>query len=149
MDYILNDIGPWIEENTPERVMYNIYVVKSIIPSNLGILPATTPYKIVSALTKYSKIPDSLRHKIRFESGFSYETSTPELIGKRITLSYIPASSSDRDTIIAYGTIYDTPAYLIEVRPVLRIDGEIVATGDPVGMGYKETFTISFTEPSV
>jgi len=36
------------------------------------------------------------------------------------------------------------PAYLINVRPELRLNGEVAATGATIGLGTTETFTIQF-----
>jgi len=67
-----------------------------------------------------------------------------ELVGKRITLFYAPASEQDQATINAYGNIFSVPAYLLQLRPQLRIEGKIVAEGSPIGFGEEERFIISF-----
>ncbi len=40
------------------------------------------------------------------------------------------------------------PAYLINVVPELRVDGEVVASGTLVGLGNAETFTMQFYDPT-
>ncbi len=40
------------------------------------------------------------------------------------------------------------PAYLIQLKPELRIDGTVVATGGAVGMGEIEDFNITITPPT-
>jgi hypothetical protein len=86
----------------------------------------------------------------------------PELAGKKVTLSYSPATPEDEAVINSYlpkphadGTPIDPselptslPAYLINVKPELRIDGEVVATGTVVGLGTKESFRMGFSGPS-
>jgi len=88
--------------------------------------------------------------------------SLPELAGKKITLSYSPATQADEDVINSYlpkphadGSPIDPselpsslPAYLINLKPELRIDGVVVATGTPVVMGNTETFKMTFTGPN-
>lgn len=87
--------------------------------------------------------------------------SLPELAGKKITLSYSPATQADENVINSYlpkphadGTPIQPnelpsslPAYLINLKPELRIDGVIVATGTSVGMGNTETFKMTFISP--
>ncbi len=95
-----------------------------------------------------SEVPDELRHKIKFEvyqvsssllgsllassPDFSVTISIPELAAKRITLSYIPATQDDAALIEEYGGITNVPAYLVEMKPVLRVEGKAVAVGSPV-----------------
>lgn len=87
--------------------------------------------------------------------------SLPELAGKKLTLSYAPATTSDEAVINSYlpkphadGTPIQPnelpsslPAYLINLKPELRIDGVVMATGTAVPMGSNETFTMSFSGP--
>ena len=88
--------------------------------------------------------------------------SLPELAGKKITLSYSPATPQDEAVINSYmptphadGTPIQLselpsqlPAYLINVKPELLIDGQVVATGAPVGLGGTNIFTMTFSDPS-
>ena len=88
--------------------------------------------------------------------------SLPELADKKITLSYAPATAADEAVLAAYlpephadGTPIQPselpsslPAYLINVKPELRIDGQVVATGAPTGLGGTDVFTMTFSDPS-
>jgi hypothetical protein len=130
-------------------------------------------YRTINIHWIKSDLPDNLRHKINFtvikdmydsEIGtpINITKSLPELAGKKITLSYSPATQADEDVINSYlpkphtdGTPIDPselptslPAYLINLKPELRIDGVVVATGTPVGMGNTETFKMTFTAPN-
>jgi len=98
-------------------------------------------------------------------NNFDYEMqitkSLPELAGKKKTLSYSPATQADENVINSYvpkphadGTPIQPnelpsslPAYLINLKPELRVDGVVVATGTPIVMGNKETFTMTFSGP--
>jgi hypothetical protein len=142
----LEDVGNWLIENTPEGVVYNIFSTRVILPELIEVLPGLSN-KVLSINAKYSIIPDSLRHKVRFGGNVDYEISTIQLVSKRITLSYCPASSSDQEIINSYGTLYNVPAYLVEVRPQLKIGGEIKSTGEAIKLGAYEKFTIEFIEP--
>lgn len=140
------------------------------------------PYRTAVKGANFASIPDSLRHKLSFnvaneavnqsfvdpdapptaDSSLNITKSLAELAGKKITLSYSPATSQDEAMIGSFlpvphadGTPIQTselpsslPAYLINVKPELRIDGQIVATGAPVGLGGTNIFTMTFSDPS-
>jgi transglutaminase-like putative cysteine protease len=118
------------------------------IKEELGILPNSLPYKS-HKLAIYSEIPDYLRHKIKFEIyGNSITLSMPELAGHRITLSYLPATEDDAAIIEEYGGITDVPAYLVEMKPVLRVEGELRAIGNAETLGETQQFVMEFQMPN-
>ena len=134
-----------------------------LITEKLGILPNSLPYRVVEKKAEFSEVPDELRHKIKFEvyqvsssllgsipassPDFSVTISMPELAGKRITLSYIPATQDDAALIEEYGGITNVPAYLVEMKPVLRVEGEPLAVGSPVTLGETQQFVMEFITP--
>jgi len=132
----------------------------------------TLPYRTIVKGSTYASIPDSLRHKLNFnviKDIYDSELGTPinitksltELTGKKITLSYSPATAQDEAVINSYlpkphadGTPIQPnelpsslPSYLINLKPELRVDGVAIATGTPVTMGSTETFKMTFTGP--
>lgn len=127
----------------------------SIMPESLGMLPGSLPYETISRNAEYSEIPDSERHKIRFhlhDSGgtlLDYNATLAEIAGKQITISYVAASSDDRVVIDAYGGLYETPPHLVDLKPVLKIDGVAVAEGSRgIMMGTVHSSDIHFITPS-
>ncbi len=161
----------YMTQNYPDATSEDVLGKKEIITQDFPVLLGTLPYKPLVAETKYSDIPDNLRHKLSFSVSLNnilYDASPliitkslPELAGKKITLSYSPATQADEDVINSYlpaphpdGTPIDPselptslPAYLINLKPELRIDGEVVATGGSVMMGLTENFNMTFTYP--
>ena len=148
----------YIQDNGLENgKLEDIIGGREIIPEHLKILPASLPYKLVAISGKYQSMPTDLTDYITLavggadpfglnfsgENDFSYQASAPELYGKRITLSWIPATAEDENVINQYGGIFKTPAYLVELKPQLKIDGRIIATGNPVGLGYRQNFSIT------
>ena len=86
--------------------------------------------------------------------------SLPELAAKQISIGFVPATQADQDTILRYlpqgsGTIdlaslpQSLPAYLINVKPELRIDGIAVATGASIGLGQAMTLDLTMTTPGL
>ncbi|NOZ59950.1 MAG: hypothetical protein GXO66_10325 [Euryarchaeota archaeon] len=54
--------------NKTEKVnCYNAKPHREIIPEKLGALPNSLPYRVVEKKAEFSKVPDELRHKIKFE----------------------------------------------------------------------------------
>lgn len=160
---------------------------KEIVKQEFPYLLGTLPYRTAVKGTTFATIPDSLRQKLSFNvknditspSIFDYSIVDPdapapvdnslniskslaELAGKKITLSYSPATPQDEAIINAYlptphadgSPIQPSelpsqlPAYLINVKPELRIDGQVVATGEPIGLGGTNIFTMTFSDPS-
>ncbi|MBI5746886.1 MAG: transglutaminase [Nitrospirae bacterium] len=132
-----------------------VFGAKNVIRKEFQILPATLSYKVITAGSKFSVVPGSSQHNITFEVAsqsflgpdFTYTASIPYLSGKRITLSYIPSSSSDEALIQQYGSIETTPPYLLNLKPQLKIEGQTVATGASVGSGQDIDFIMTFSAP--
>jgi hypothetical protein len=146
----------YIDQNMPNATTDEVVGKKEIKKQELGILPLTLPYKAIVVGSKYSFIPDSLRHKVTFEvqgssssaASLSYTASIPELAGKRVTLSYGAATTNDEQVINNYGGIFYVPAYLVHMIPQIKIEGVTMATGNNTGLGNQQTFNMKFVSPS-
>ncbi len=147
----------YVSQNLPNATAADVLGKKEILKKEQAILPASLPYKVVVAGTETAEISSILRHKIdiqlvdanSFDTAFTYSASLPQLTGKRITVSYEPATPADKAIIDSYAAQYATsiPAYLIQLKPVLRIDNTIIATGPTAGMGAAQNLSISMTSP--
>jgi transglutaminase-like putative cysteine protease len=165
-------VQSYISQNYPNATVGDVLGKKEIVKQEFPYLLGTLPYKAIVKGVTYASIPDSKRHKLSFnvtKDLFDSETGTPinitkslpELAGKKLTLSYSPATPQDETVINSYlprphadGTPIQPnelpsslPAYLINLKPELRVDGVVVATGTPVRMGETETFTMTFSGP--
>ena len=162
-------VEAYIAEQHPTATVGDVLGKKEIVVKDYPILAGTLPYKTAVRGAAYALLPASLRHTLSFsvqkdandEAPLNISKSLPELAGKKITLSYSPATAADEAVINAYlpqphadGTPIQPaelptslPAYLIKVKPELRIDGQVVATGSPVTLGTGETFTMNFASP--
>jgi RHS repeat-associated protein len=134
-----------------------------IVADDLGYIPNSTPFTVNNYIHESASLDDTQRHAItiRFYSG---DTNASELIGsetfslaalenQRLTVSYQAGSIDDQNTINSFGGLGFTPAYLVNLRPTVKVNGlpklvanrsiptgkshriEIVATGP----GYSET----------
>jgi len=74
---------------------------------------------------------------------------TSALADDRLTLGYVPASAADNQLITSYGGLYKTPPFLLDVLPVLYLNGRPAGIGTAaVPMGSEQEVTVTFTEPS-
>jgi hypothetical protein len=151
----------FIESQNPDATVGQVLGAKTIQQSSAPVLAASLPYKLVATGNRYSALPDSLRHKFQYSLYanayersienplWTYEESTPNLAGKKITLSFVPASEADRQTMESYfpsahsdGTPIEPdeypaslPAYDIRVTAELRVDETVVARGGVFTLG--------------
>lgn len=151
----------FVEQQSPDAAVGEVLGAKTIQPSNAPMLAANLPYKLVATGNRYAALPDSLRHKFQYSLyANSYERSienplwtyveaTPNLASKKVTLSFVPASDADRQTIESYlpkphadGSPIQPeefpsslPAYDIRVTAELRVEGNVVATGGTFALG--------------
>lgn len=163
----------FISQNYPNATVGDVLGKKEIIQQNFSYLLGTLPYRELAANAQYSTLPDNLRHKVSFSvtaDNIYYDAQPlnitkllPEIAGKKVTLSYALATSADEAVINSYlpkphtdGTPIQPselpgslPAYLIQLKPELRTDGSVVATGGAIGMGEIENFAITLTAPSL
>ncbi len=157
-------------DNATQEVLDTVIGKKEIVLEVFPFLSATLQNKTIVRTNRYTEIPDNLRHKVSFEifkdsnwgtQDFAFTKSLSELAGKKITLSFVPATQDDQTLIDSLfpelsdnGSItidqlpQSYPAYLINMKPELRVAGEIVATGSSVVMGSESKFNMSFFDPS-
>jgi len=155
METYQSQVENYIAQNFPEVRLSDIVGKKEILKREYNILPSSCPYRVLTILNQFADIPDTLRHKIEVviagdygSEGLTYRANLPEIAGKRLTLSYVPATEHDEATVEQYGgDIYETPPYLINVKPVLKVEGENRAFGNITGMSQQQEFILRFIAP--
>ena len=66
-----------------------------------------------------------------------------KLSNQQVAISYEPETVEDQEIINSYGGLDNTPAYLVRLRPVLKINGERIIVGqDGLPMGSEYDLTI-------
>ncbi len=147
---------------------------QTILAENRPILLGTLPYARLATGAKFQTIPDNLRWKYRYNiyaSDFdqaadspiiAYTQSAPSLAGKKLTLSFSPATAADLGTIASYlprphadGSPIDVsevptslPGYLISMVPQLRVEGQAVASAPAFRMGTEIIQIAAFFNPA-
>jgi len=153
----------YVDTNLPAATYQDIFgadtieASRTIIQKEYPYLLGTLPYKVIATGTIYTSLPDNLRLKVTFtienadslDAGLTYTTTQPEIAGKRVTLSYVPATTADEALVSRYGTLLSVPPYLLNVKVVLKINGVTLATGNTVGLGQEQTFNMIFTIPNL
>jgi len=147
-----------IETNLPNATVAEITGGRSIAKINLGLLPASLPYRTVATTADAVALPDSLRHHVTIalldEFGLnqvaSVTRSLPQVATRKITISYGPASDADRATLESLASQQATsiPAYLLRLVPELRVDEAIAATGPSIGMGKDQAILVTLEGPN-
>ncbi len=127
---------------------------RTMITETDGILPGTLPYFVMNRDSSFAEIASEYRYEIRFDLhgggvDLDYTTSTPEIVLKQVTISYKGATPADQDIIDSAGGIFNvTTPWLVNLVPVLRIDGCEVAVGTgSIQMGQTHNNDMHFTAP--
>ncbi|MCL4479383.1 MAG: transglutaminase [Deltaproteobacteria bacterium] len=157
-------VANYISQTNPNATVGDVIGKKTIIQQNFPYLLGTIPYQVLAKGWEASEVPDNLRYKISFQitnpqtlqTDINYTVSLAQIAGKRLTLSYVPATSADEAVIESYMPTGSSitisslptslPAYLIKMVPQLMVDGQVVATGSSIGLGGSETLTMTFTD---
>jgi hypothetical protein len=133
---------------------YKIFHVAINVDQEFGIFLGTLPYKTINE-QRYSEIPDTKRHKIRFGLSSNdgetvyVEKALPEIAGKKITISYSAATPNDQDVINKYGGLLSTPAYLINVKPEIKLNDTSILSGPVIGLGGVMKLTTELSSPNL
>ncbi|CAK0766568.1 Transglutaminase domain-containing protein [Gammaproteobacteria bacterium] len=149
-------VQTFINNTKPNATVGDVLGGKKIVQIDYPNLAPSLPYKRLITGSKLSSLPDMLRWKYRtslYSDANSYalgggdmasiSQSTPKLAGKKITISFIPATQADTDLINSYlpkphadGTPIQPselptslPGYLLNLKPEIRVDGQVVSQG--------------------
>jgi transglutaminase-like putative cysteine protease len=123
-------------------------------PERAGVLPASLPYEVVSVLDENAFLPDDFHHTlqltVRDGAGILLSAAVPlhEIAGHRTVLSFKPATAADEELLSEPGGVYRTPAALVQMNPVLRIDGvERGVAIRSVGLGGPAKWSLELRMP--
>ena len=143
-----------LAERRPDVSYEEALARRDVIEQNLGLLPSTLPYAVVARAEVGYAPPEPLVHTARVlvESNgatlLDASFAVPALLGQRLTLSYVPFEADDEEVVRQYGGLFRTPPYLVEVKPVLKLGGVVLASGTAgTGLGVKLDFRIELGMP--
>lgn len=125
---------------------------------NIGLIPHTLPVKVIAVTGEYASLPGLMRHQIRFVLRnadkdnaaivLDYTVPVAEIASERVTVSYIPATVDDQRTVNKFGGMDNVPAYLVKLRPQIKINGRAKSiASDSVAMGIDHRLEIYVNGP--
>ncbi len=149
-----SQVKTYIDSQKTNATVGDVLGTQTIKTENSSILMGSLPYRIVTTANSYQALPDNLRWKFKTnlyaadgistgdDTMIELNQSTAKLAGKKITLSFIPATKADQDLINSYlpkahadgSPIQPSelptslPGYLLKMKAELRVDGQVVAT---------------------
>jgi hypothetical protein len=153
-------VEDWLIANPPAD--NDSYTYQEVLMRKFGAnmeletVPGSLPYEISTDLNTYDYIPTSLRHTIDFTvtdttstEVLTYTAFISDLANREILVTYEAATPEDQTIIDGFDTIYDVvPLTLADVKPKIRVGGDIVATGtasDILGKVHK--YKMEFNVP--
>jgi hypothetical protein len=167
-------VATYINAHQSNATAADVVGTQTVVQETSKILLGTLPYAQIATGAKLQVIPDNLRWMFRynvyasdddraFDNPFITATrSTPSLAGKRINLSFSPATPADQSLINSFlplrhadGTPIQAselpsslPGYLIQLVPKLQIDGQLVASGPALTMGTEILQNVAYFNPA-
>ena len=134
-----------------DATVNDIFGYREITNRAKGILPPPNNggvFGISETKESFSEIPHSMRSLVNSQvSGINYSTALSSIAEESTTISYVPATPGDERIIELYGGIFNVIAFLVRMKPVLKIDGEVVAEGASIMLGSNQTLYSSFKRP--
>ncbi len=147
-------VEQYLAANKPGLKYEQVLRTVEVRPERLAQLPGSLPYKVVAVQEEVPFLPESVQQRVRLtardESGELLKVELPlhRLTGHRTVLGYKPAEAVDEEAVSLAGGLYEAPASLVNVRPVLRVDGREVAVGTRgVRLGSEHTWTLEVLLP--
>lgn len=144
----------YLAVNHPGLTYEDIIRTRNLRTEALGFIPGSLPYKLLSRDGEFSEISANKRFRIRFHiygsgSTLDYTANLPEIAGKQVTISYIGATAADQQIIDDSGGLFGVAQpWLVNLKPVLKVDGCVVATGSGgITMGISQNSDMYFTAP--
>ncbi|MCU7804214.1 MAG: hypothetical protein KZQ96_13535 [Candidatus Thiodiazotropha sp. (ex Lucinoma borealis)] len=157
LDTLRAQTEAYLNVNEPDTQYNALLSTQTPLVESLGLLPNTMPVNVVAVTQESALLDDTRRQQVHFVIRSGTGTTDPvildltlpvsELASERITLSYIPATADDHDTVNLFGGLDYVPAYLIKLRPQLKRNGRTIAVAqDSVDMAASHRLEITLLE---
>ena len=153
-DHYMKTVNDYLKVHYPGKSIADVPQKKKIKNEYLGLLPNTLPYKVDDIKRELNVLTSFDRHQITLElkntngsSILSHTIEYPNMAGKRLTISFPPATVADASIIAQKGGILNTVPGLINLTPILKLDGVTLTQGSPVASGKSLIFTAGLKYP--
>ncbi|TXH39736.1 MAG: transglutaminase domain-containing protein, partial [Burkholderiaceae bacterium] len=151
-------LGAYINANEVHGSFGNV-IGRKIIPFvQISLLSVTLPYSVIQLTSASPSVSPTLQHKFTYKLYASaydkyedvpfleFSEKTTQLSGKRLSITYVPASQADADVINGYMPArhadgsgispsevpQSLPAYLIRLKAQLRVNGQVAAESSQI-----------------
>ena len=128
--------------------------LKGIKEKEFGILLGSLPYRVVTVGNKFNSIDPTYRHSLSIvirdpatDESTSVSKDVCQLTGKKMTVSYVPATDQDGAVMANYGGILKTPGYLVKIKACVKVDDSVILESPPVQMGDSLRLSVGFKTP--
>ena len=159
LSFLKTRIEAYLGENRhlfPDAGYGSLLKTHTMIPEILNILPASLQFRQFAITGEYTRLPDALVHQVRLAASdptgnvlFDETLPAYSLSNRQVTLAAEPETVEDQEIINAYGGLGNTPAYLVRLRPTVRLDDRRVAVAsDGLPMGEEYTLKVDLLSPS-
>ncbi len=153
IEYFKDQVQQYLDTHAPGRNLEDISRTGAIVPTDFTRWHVRLPYRAIvaqepAALTSSDRYQFTLSTIDYLGTSSTVTVSYPEIYGKRVTLSFIPATTSDEQLIQQYGGYYNVPLFSLKVKPAIKLEGQTIATGSRiVGIGQSHYFEIGIIAP--
>ena len=155
LEYLQSRINAELETQNSQLRYADLQRSRELVPEVLNILPASTQFTLIKATNEYTRVPDELLHQIRFAATdlnknelFTITLPSYKLSNQQIAVSYEPETVQDQKIIDSYGGLDNTPAYLVRLRPILKISNQQSVVGkDGLPMGSEYDLNVELQVP--
>lgn len=144
-----NSLVQYLRGHEPFASLDEVAGGREIVAETVTALPTQLPYTVQSVSGESADMPAAFQYKLRVEMpGLNYQANLSDLAGKRITIFYVGATAADQDKIRNAGGIYNVyPAYQVNMKPELRVGGNLAATGSPLPLASWQPITPTVVTP--
>lgn len=155
---IRRDVEAYLTREAPGQTWDGQLGSRTVKPETLGLLPSSLPMTVVAVTGESAQLAPALSHRVRLLARAGDADDAPVILdltlplsavaSHRLTLSYLPATVDDQHTVDSFGGLSLVPAYLVDLRPQIRLDGQAVAVGEgAVDMAAAHRFEMVFSGP--
>ncbi len=162
----------YIDNQNPDATVGEVLGLQQVTVLEPRPLAAGLPYNHIVTTQQFSEVPNNLRHRFKYElsTGSNPYLATPfitineptvKLAGKKLSLSFAPATDDDAAIIESYlpepdpqtgevnaDDLPDTlPGYLINLTAEFAIGNEVVASGAAGTMGTELYESLGYWDP--
>ncbi|MEM8997957.1 MAG: transglutaminase-like domain-containing protein, partial [Acidobacteriota bacterium] len=152
LEQLRTDVEAHLVTTDPAATWADQLATRAPVAEALGLLPTSQSYKVVSITGEAAVLDEARRATATFVIRSAADPASAvvldeslllqDVAGRRVTLSYLPATVDDHRLVLAFGGFSRVPAYLVDVRPQIKVGGVTVSVGDAVPLGRAHRLAI-------